>query len=126
MKFKVTAEHLYWWPIKVRLPNPDPKRAGTFVEQEFKMQFAGLPLDEAKAIENEIKQLPAEEREEREHEHIIRVARDWNEDVVGEDDQPIPFNVETLRELLQSVWVRKAIYVGWAQSQTGEEARRKN
>lgn len=42
-KFVMTDKHLYWWPVTVRVPDPD--NAGTFAEQSFEMQFEAQPRE---------------------------------------------------------------------------------
>ena len=37
MKFMLTDTDQYWWPVTVRVP--DPENAGQILEQEFEMQF---------------------------------------------------------------------------------------
>jgi hypothetical protein len=123
-KFVLTEEYRYWWPIEVKLPDPD--RAGEFVTQKFKMEFLAMPSDEARALTKEIDALPAEQREEREHEHLMRVARNWNEDVVDADKKPVRFSKEALAQALRFPWFRAAVYRGYTRSLVGDEARKGN
>ena len=125
-KFKLTTEHLYWWPVTVFLPNPDAKRAGEVISQSFKMQFLSMSLDDARAMAAEIAALPAEERDRRQHEELERVSRDWNEDVVDDDNLPIPFSLEKLRAAMQAPWFRIGLYQAYVKSLSGEAARKGN
>lgn len=126
MKFKITAEHRYWWPVHVRIPDPDQKKAGQFMTQTFRGLFVSLPQAEAKKIAEEIAGLPPEEAEARQHAQLERVLVGWDEDVVGEDDRPVPFSIEALREALQTSWVRLGLYEAWGKSLYGDEARKGN
>ncbi len=118
MKFKATATHLYWWPVTVQLPHPDPAHAGETVEASFKMRFEALPTDEAEALQK----APEGER----HALLKRAVRGWNEDVVGEDDAPLPFSAETFDRLMQSSWFRIGVYRAWGESLVPGAAKRGN
>lgn len=123
MKFKVTSEHVYWWPVECSVPDPDPKKAGKFQKQSFKMQFRAMPKDEAERLLNEIAALPAAERQAREHDLLMKVCLNWDESVVGEDDQPLEFSAAVLQQLAGLSWFRLGVYRAYNQSLTGEEAR---
>lgn len=125
-KFVVTTDYRYWWPIKVRLPNPDPRRAGQVVEQSFKAEFRALPTDEANELRKEIDALEGDERHARQHDLIRRVVVGWDSDVVGEDNEPIQFAEDVMAQLLTNVWVVAAFYRAWSESMTGEKARQGN
>lgn len=120
----MTTEYLYWWPVEVKIP--DQNRAGHFETQKFKMRFLAMPSDEGDAMRKEIAALPEEEQEERQDELLMRVCRDWDEDVVDERGQPVPFSKEALQQALRFPWNRIGIYGAYARSLTGQEARRGN
>lgn len=126
MKFVLTKKHLYWWPVTVAVPHPDQARAGEMLEMTFRMQFEALPRDEAKAIYEQAKSLPAGEAEAQSHADLMRVVQGWDDDVIDDDGRPIPFSPEALQQLLQISWYRLAVYRAWAASQVGEAARRGN
>ncbi len=126
MKFVAVKEHRYWWPIRVKVPNPEPRAAGTFLDQSFKAQFVSIPKDEAMALEREIRVLPETERAGREHALLERVLVGWDDNIVDEEGKPVPFSIEQFRELMQSSWFRIGAYQGWNESVVGEEARRGN
>lgn len=125
MKFVLTKKHLYWWPVTVAVPSPDPERAGEMVEMSFKMRFEALPRDEARAMQERIRALPANEAETETHADLMRVAKGWD-DVVDEDGVPVPFSADALSELLQISWYRLGVYRAWAASLVGEAPRRGN
>jgi hypothetical protein len=126
MKFVVTTSRKYWWPVKVRLPAQDERRAGNVEEFTFKAQFEAINTDEAKAIRDEIAALPEEERDARKNDLLLRVVVGWNDDIVGEDKKPIPFDRDTLVEIIKDPWVLMAFWVAWSESMTGDSARRGN
>ncbi len=126
MKFVLVSEHVYWWPVKVKLPDPDPKRAGKTITQEFEMQFVAIPTDEARALADEIAGLPPEEREAREYDLMLRACRDWR-GVYNEDgSEEILFHVDLLKDMLQIGFYRAAILRAYGDSLTGEAARKGN
>lgn len=126
MKFIVTGDYRYWWPIKVRIPNPDPRRAGQFIEQTFKAEFRAMPTDEAHDVLEEIAKLEGDARAERQNDLLKRVVVGWDDDVVDDREEPIPFSGDVLAELLTNVWVVAAFYRAWSTAMTGEGARRGN
>jgi hypothetical protein len=123
-KFTLAKEHLYWWPVEIKMP--DPAKPGKFHTQKFQMQFRAQPTDEARELTREIEGLPAEQQAEREHAHLICVCRDWNEDVVDEDNKPIAFSEDRLRQALQFAWFRMGLYTAYRDSIVGDEARKGN
>lgn len=126
MKFVLTRKHLYWWPVTVSVPSPERDRAGEMVTMEFRMQFAALPRDEARALQERMRATPAGEGESEAHADLMRVVKGWDEDVVDEAGRPVPFSTEALAELLQISWYRLGVYRAWAASLVGEAARRGN
>ena len=127
MTFKLSATRLYWWTVKVRQPidNPDPKRGAKIETVELKVQFEAISQDDGNAHAAELRGLPREEREKREHELIERAVKNW-EGVVDDENQPVPFSLEAFRKAMQFSWFRIGIYEAWVASTAGEEARRKN
>ena len=127
MTFKLSSTRLYWWTVKVKQPidDPDPKKGGKIETVELKVQFEALAQDDARAHAVEIRDLPKDERDKREHDLIERAVRNW-EGVVDDDNQPVPFSLEAFRRAMQFSWFRLAIYEAWIASSAGEEARRKN
>ena len=118
MKFILTSEHRYWWPVKVAIPDPDPTKAGDYLEMEFKMQFDSLPRDEADKISTLM-------RSDASHAYadLKRVARDWDDNVVDDKGKTIPFSPEAFDELLNISWYRLAVYRAWGASLVDEKAR---
>lgn len=125
MKFVLASEHVYWWPVKVKLPDPEPKRAGKTIEQEFMMQFVAIPTDEARALAEEIAALPQDEREAREYDLMLHACRGWS-GVFDQDDTEISFETGLLKDMLQIPFYRAGILRAYADSLTGEAARKGN
>lgn len=126
MKFRLTNKHLYWWPVTVSVPHPDKDKAGEMLEMKFRVQFAALPREEANAIAERIRSLPVEEAEQEQFAELKRVVKDWDEDVIDDDDAPIPFSADAFNQLLEISWYRLAIYRAFAESMIAQGGRRGN
>jgi hypothetical protein len=125
-KFRMVTKRLYWWPVNVRFPDPDAKKAGEVLVQTFRAQFEEIGRDEAQRLQDEIAALPPAEQDARQLDLLTRVIRGWDEDVVDETEQPIPFAIEELKAALQSGYFRIAVYRAYLESLTGEAARKGN
>ena len=125
MKFVIDQERLYWWPIKVRIPNPD--RSGQIMEETFEMQFAAVDEDTARATAEAYKALETdEERMQHRDDQLLNAVRDWR-GVVDGDKNPIPFTKEMFLTVLRAgPWYREGIYTSYQASFLPQEARRKN
>jgi hypothetical protein len=126
LKFVVSKRRQYWWPIKVRLPAADERRAGNVEEFTFKALFEAIDTKEAKAIRDEVNALPADERHDRQNDLLLRAVVGWNEDIIDDEKQPVPFDIETLKELLTDQWVSLAFWRAWGESMSGDSARKGN
>ena len=127
MKFVLTAEHTYWTPVKVRIPNPDPKRAGQFIEQSFKVKFRAVPLDEARALAEEIAAIEdVGEAVLRQNDLLKTAVIGWDESIVGDDENPIPFDAAALEQVLSNVWALRGMWEAWRSSVNEDKARKGN
>lgn len=126
VKFVITSDYRFWWPVKVRLPSSDPRKAGNRLEFGFKVQFEVVGTEEADAILAEVNALPVDERAARQHDLLVRVVRDWDEDIVDDEGQPVPFDEATLRRLLDNPYFATGLWRAWGDSQRDEGARKKN
>jgi hypothetical protein len=125
MKFVLTREHLYPWPVTVSIPDPD--KAGGVIEQQFTMTFRALPLDEGKRLDAEIAALPADQQANRQDDLLLAVARGWDDQVVGEDGKtPVPFSREALLQAMQHSWFRIGVYGAYRRSLQGRAAEQGN
>ena len=121
MKFKITEKPRYWWPVVVRMPDPD--NAGTFSEQKLKLLFEPQDREEAlKAAEVHAKLKTPREQAEHEHQQLLAVVKNWD-DVEDQDKNPIPFSAEVFLQALKQSWFRTAVYSAYADSLSGVEAR---
>lgn len=124
MKFKIVDEHIYWWPVEVRIPDPD--KPGKTVTQSFTMQFQAIPADESAAMMKEIQELPtAEARQARQHEELVKVCKNWR-DVTDDKGEEVPFSTEALKACLQFSWFSRGLYNAYGRSMAPDEARKGN
>lgn len=126
VKFVVTQSRLYWWPIKVRVPNSDAKRAGQFEEFQFKAQFEAISTDEADKLIADVNALPPDERTGRQNDLLLRVVKGWDDQIIDESKEAIPFDPDTLSQLLTDPWVLVAFWRAWGESMSGEAGRKGN
>lgn len=121
MKFTLAKKVRYWWPVTVRMP--DPETPGKIVEQQLKVLFEPKSRDEALAAQDDYAQLDtARARAEHEHTELKDVVKGWD-DVVDDDKSPVPFTEETISAALQLSWFRTGVYAAYAESLNGQEAR---
>jgi hypothetical protein len=124
MKFKLVDDLVFWWPVKVSIP--DTTKPGQFVEQELEIEFEALSQNEAQELDKLL--LDADSvtaRLDRENILLRRVCRDWR-GVVGENDQPIGFSSDALNKALGFGWFRTGVYLAYASAMAGDQARLKN
>lgn len=119
MTFKMTKEHLYWWPVEVKVPATEHNRAGTFQVMELKMLFVATRKEEASSSSVD-GDAPTSDTPE-----IEKFVRDWD-DVIDDDGKPVPFTDKNFRLAMGTVWFRSAVYRAYTASLVGDEARTKN
>jgi hypothetical protein len=134
--FKVSRELTFPWPVKVI--EPDPDKAGALIEREFTVFFALLHPDEAKASaeartailkqmtpETGLEELKAIQEQLRLHDlgATRAVIRGWGNDIVGDDDQPLPFTPANLEDLLKYPRVQTAMGTAYKEAISEDKAR---
>lgn len=120
MKFKITEKPRYWWPVVVRVPDPD--NAGKFQEQKLKVLFEPHDRDEALAADEAFKGLKtAREKADHEHRQLLDVVKNWDE-VEDDEKNPVPFTPEAFLQSMKFSWFRTAVYSAYADSVGGIEA----
>lgn len=124
MKFVLTKEHVYPWPVTVN--PPDPERPGELLEQKFVMTFRAMPRDEADAFDAQIDALPDAEKLKHQDDLLRSVAKGWDENVVGEDKKPIPFSPEMLEQAMLHSWFKIGCYRAYRESLRGQAAAKGN
>ena len=121
MQFKLSKSHRYWWPVVVRLP--DPENAGKIIEQRFEVQFEPLSREDMLAAQEEASKLTSL-RELTDHEmaQALRIVKNW-QGVVDDAGEVVPFSADMLTGALQQPWFRNALNAALGQSMNGDEAR---
>lgn len=100
MKFKQIEGLVFWWPVPVRVP--DPEKAGAVTELEFDVQFLQLSSE---AIDG----FGADENA------LMRAAvQNWRK-VEDDNDKPIAFSPAGLDRLLASQFVKPALFRAYAE-----------
>ncbi|WP_333822862.1 hypothetical protein [Pinisolibacter sp.] len=115
--FKMTAEHLFWAPVKVAVP-------GEAAPATFEMRFEALSSDEAMALSEAAMAAAGRSLEagaDEEMRQIRRICRDWR-DVVDAGGAELPFSEAALDEACRWAWVRTAIIRGYIEAVTGARA----
>lgn len=118
MHYVLAATVSYWWPVVVRIP--DPNVAGAIIEQKLKVLFE--PEEQDAAIEQaEIyAALPTvKARADHERDQLLRVVKDWD-DVVTAEKHTVPFSEENFRAALQRKWFRDGVYRAYSESLNGD------
>lgn len=121
MPFKITDTYLFWWPVTVRMPDPD--KPGEILPQSFEMRFEALGADEADALDKSFDgDVQASiDFVEREKALLRRIAKDWR-GVESEDGGMEGFSALALDRCLQHSWFRAGVYAAYAQAMRGEGA----
>lgn len=119
MQFQLAKTHRYWWPVTVRIP--DPENPGRYLEQSLRVQFEPLPRDEELEESERLGHL-ATMREviEAEKARIHRVVKNWDGVVVGKEITP--FTPDALEAALQQPWFRAGLHKALDESLSGKEA----
>lgn len=123
-KFVMTTKHLYWWPVTVRMP--DPENAGAFIEQTFEMQFVAQNRDDAVAAQEHYASLTTDrERIEADKEQMRKICRSWR-GIVDVDGADIPFTAALLDDAMGVSWFRTGVMQAIAEASMGVEAKAGN
>lgn len=124
MKFVLTDDYRYRWPVTVRVP--DPQKPGAFVEQTFEAEFRAMSEKRAREIDTAYAALERpEERAAHQHDVLREILTGWS-GVEGEKGKDVPFSPKTLELALQFQMFRTAVYEAYAASMRGDGVRLKN
>lgn len=136
--FKLSSELTFRWPIKPI--EPDPESPGMLIERKFIGIFKTIAPKKAKASDKArreiLKRATADATVETLTQanadlsaHDLAAVRDvligW-EEIVGDDDNPLPFNDETFAAVYAHDHVRAAIVKAYAEAISQDKARLKN
>lgn len=118
--FRCVSEYLFWWPVTVRMP--DPERPGSFSPQTCEVQFEALSEERTREIRERIGALPEDERMDHASAIVLEAARDWRE-VEDEAGVAVPFSAEMLTEQLRYPWFRRGVFDAYVEALSGQAAR---
>lgn len=122
MKFALLASYAYWWPLVVRIP--DPEAPGKFIDVSYEIRLEPQDQDEALAVNEKIDSLPTlQERTRAEFDYARDICVDWRSAPGGEGHEVPPFNEANFRAAWQKVWFRTAFHRALAESMGGQAAR---
>lgn len=123
-KFVMVEKHLYWWPVTVRIPNPDAP--GEFIEQSFEMQFEAQTRDQALERQEVYEALTTERaRIEHDKDGLRKTCRSWR-GIVDVNGQDVPFSPARFDECIGLSWFRIGVMNAISQSAWGLEAQAGN
>ncbi|MBZ4022198.1 hypothetical protein CKO11_06975 [Rhodobacter sp. TJ_12] len=123
-KFVMVKKHLYWWPVTVRMP--DPENAGQFVEQSFEMQFEAQSREAVLDHQERYTALTTDrERIEADKEQMRAVCRSWR-GIVDEEGADVPFTQARLDDAVGLPWFRTGVMRAIAEASFGQEAKAGN
>lgn len=121
MQFKLAETYRYWWPVTVRVP--DPENAGKILEQKFRALFEPMDRDEQMAESEKAAGLKTvRELVDHEIETALRVVKSWD-GVTGDDGNLVPFTPDLLKQALRHSWFRDGLQAALKESLAGEAAR---
>ncbi len=120
MKFQLVDNYRYWWPVTVRIP--DPENPGKIIEQVLKIQFEAQGRDTDLAAQEEYRALTdPKEIAAHENAHLKSICKNWD-DVMDVENELVPFTPEKFDAALQNNWFREGVYAAYGQSLIAEEA----
>jgi len=121
MKFVLAETYRYWWPVTVRMPDPDAP--GKIMERTLQVLFEPQPREEAIAAQEAYEKLTTQrERDAHEVEQLKDVCKNWD-DVVDSDGGAVAFTPENLSQAVGITWFRQGVYRAYSESLRGDEAR---
>jgi len=109
--FKYAATRRVLWPVTINSPTADG--SGDVESSEVKVLFELMTRSEAQEIEGDMDKA----------QHVLpNKIKGW-EGVYSDDDEPIPFNDETLNALLDLPYVERGFAIGLIQASNGAPAK---
>lgn len=137
--FKVSSTLTFPWPVKVI--EPDTDNAGVLVEHTFTASFKILSPERIKAsndrrlailektkAETSLKKLKQIQAELDAHDRraVFEVLAGWEEDLIDENDKPIPFSEANFNAIYAHARIRSAFGRAYQEAISEDKARLKN
>lgn len=114
--FVLADTYRFSWPATAMVPNLS--EPGKVTQQKFRISFEAMPRDEWL----EINRTAAAEGSDANYAVLLEVIKGWDQ-VVSDENEPVPFSEATLRKAMQFSWFRTAAFTAYAEAMSGEEAR---
>lgn len=112
MQFRLCEPFEFWWPVTVKLP--DPEKAGAVISQAFEAKFLLIGKDRLAELEAD-----GEDR------LLTEILRDWR-GVTEDDGTATPFSDAALARCLPFAHFRVAVYRAYLSALNGQAVRTKN
>lgn len=104
--FKISQAGTYTWPVTVKVPANN----GTYATHKFTAEFKRLKQSELEDMEK---------RGITDRQYAAEVMAGWGDDVLDVENNPVPFNSETLAQFLDEPVIAGAIVLAHRASITG-------
>ncbi|MBD8890148.1 hypothetical protein [Roseibium litorale] len=114
MQFRLSDTYAFWWPVTVRLP--DPEKSGQIMDQSFEARFLMIGGDRLAALDGE---------GAKGHAVLKEVWIGWR-GVEDEEGGEASFTPEARDRCLDYAHVRLALYTAYLEASSGQAARVKN
>lgn len=111
MQFRVSDTYEFWWPVTVKMPDPD--KSGSILQQTFEARFVMIGSERLSALDGETGD---------QHAVLKDVWTDWR-GVEDEDGSQATFSTETRDRCLDYAHVRLALYTAYLEACSGQKSR---
>jgi len=117
--FKHAAKRQVDWPVEVSVA----QSGGTVQSVEVTLRYELATRSEIKGMSDAGYGVLDEEADERTLDQLCEKIKGWGDEIVDENDNPIPFSQENLRAVLENPAFARAAVIGLIQASTGAAAK---
>ncbi|WP_417691549.1 hypothetical protein [Roseibium sp.] len=110
MQFRLSDTYAFWWPVTVKMP--DPEKPGKILFQSFEAQFLLVGSERLTALDGESGD---------QHAVLKEVWAGWR-GVEDEDGEETVFSAEARDRCLDYAHVRLALYSAYLEASSGRDA----
>ncbi|MBO0346044.1 hypothetical protein J0X15_12495 [Roseibium sp. CAU 1637] len=107
MQFRLSDTYAFWWPVTVKMPDPD--KPGKVLDQSFEAQFLMIGSERLAALDGEGGD---------QHAVLKEVWTDWR-GVEDENGSEAEFSDEARDRCLDYAHVRLALYTAYLEASSG-------
>lgn len=120
MNFVLQDNYYFWWPVTVRIP--DPEKAGKIIEQTFEALLCPETQGDAIAADEAVDTLATiRDRADYDRTRLSRIVRDWR-GVVDDAGKSVPMTPATFDVALGHSWFRAALWTAYRDALSGARA----